>query len=200
MPDHHRKTSEDQIHFFPRDELTVEPIDGHGFILDIGGGGEGIIGKLHGNRVIAIDASRPELEEAAPGPVKIVMNAAELGFLDASFDTATAFYSLMYISEPETRRKVFAEVYRVLTPGGRFLVWDGVLPPRDHKNKEVAAFLLSIELGEEIVETGYGMKWPDEGRGSSSYLEMAEDSGFQIERQEEEGRKLFIELRKPGAG
>ena len=45
-------------------------------------------------------------------------------------------------------------------------------------------------MGDEIVETGYGTKWLDERRGLSSYLKMAEDSGFQIERQEEERRKL----------
>ena len=72
----------------------------------------------------------------------IVMNAAELGFLDAGFGTAKAFYSPMYIDEPETRRKIFDEVYRVLASRGRFLLWDGVLPPRDHKDREVAAFVL----------------------------------------------------------
>ena len=48
----------------------------------------------------------------------------------------------MYIDEPETRRKIFDKVYRVLASRGRFLLWDGVLPPRDHKDREVAAFVL----------------------------------------------------------
>ena len=35
-----------------------------GSILDIGGGGEGIIGRLYGSRVTAIDNREEELDEA----------------------------------------------------------------------------------------------------------------------------------------
>ena len=35
-----------------------------GKILDIGGGGEGIIGRLYGPQVIAIDYRQDELDEA----------------------------------------------------------------------------------------------------------------------------------------
>jgi len=45
--------------------------------LDIGGGGEGVIGQMKGKQVIAIDPNRRELEEAADGPLKIVMDARE---------------------------------------------------------------------------------------------------------------------------
>lgn len=37
-------------------------------ILDIGGGGEGIIGMRYSNRVISIDTRKDELEEAPTGP------------------------------------------------------------------------------------------------------------------------------------
>jgi ubiquinone/menaquinone biosynthesis C-methylase UbiE len=65
-----------------------------GLILDIGGGGEGVIGRLFGSRVVAIDPLQRELEEAPVGPLKVVMDARELKFLDGSFDTVTASSTL----------------------------------------------------------------------------------------------------------
>ena len=38
-----------------------------GSILDIGGGGEGTIGRLYGTQVIAIDNRQEELDEAPEG-------------------------------------------------------------------------------------------------------------------------------------
>ena len=67
-------------------------------------------------QVVAIDLSKRELEEAPAGPLKIVMDATDLKFLDASFPTATAFFSLMYMC-PEIQQRLFAEVPRVLAPG-----------------------------------------------------------------------------------
>ena len=44
--------------------IELGPIETDGFTLDIGGGGEGIIGKLKGTDVIAIDTSERELSLA----------------------------------------------------------------------------------------------------------------------------------------
>ena len=93
--------SEEEILFLEKQEVTVENFDALGHILDIGGGVEGIIGVLKGSQVVAIDPSSRELKEAAPGPLKIVMDARELKFLDDTFNTATAFYTLMYIHSGE---------------------------------------------------------------------------------------------------
>ena len=38
-----------------------------GTILDIGGGGEGVIGQLYGEQVVAIDNSQEELDEVETG-------------------------------------------------------------------------------------------------------------------------------------
>ena len=73
MEDHHPEISEDRIIFFERQEVVVDDFEAPGYILDIGGGGEGIIGRLKGEQVIAIDPNRRELEGAAGGPLKIVM-------------------------------------------------------------------------------------------------------------------------------
>ena len=141
MEDHHPEISENRLFFFEQEKVLVEGLDSADLILDIGGGGEGIIGRLMGKQVIAIDPSRRELEEAAPGPLKIVMDAADLQFLDESFNTVTAFYTLMYIKDMETQRKVFSEVYRVLSTGGRYLIWDAIVLD---SSAEITLFLLAM--------------------------------------------------------
>ncbi|MDH5201498.1 MAG: hypothetical protein OEW93_11465, partial [Candidatus Bathyarchaeota archaeon] len=58
--------------------LEMAPLKAEGFILDIGGGGEGIIGKLNGRQVVSIDLSAGELEETDNESLKIVMDATDL--------------------------------------------------------------------------------------------------------------------------
>ncbi len=110
----------ENIFFLEKQEVVVNHFDAGGFILDIGGGGEGVIGQFKGNQVIAIDPNKRELEEAANGPLKIVMDAADLKFLDNSFETVTAFFTLLYIKS-KNLDKIFNEVIRVLAPDGKFL-------------------------------------------------------------------------------
>jgi hypothetical protein len=75
MDEEHRNHSTDHIFFLESQTVNVKDFDATGFILDIGGGGEGVIGQLKEKQVIAIDRNRRELEEAPDGPLKIVMNA-----------------------------------------------------------------------------------------------------------------------------
>ena len=110
---------EGRLYFFERQEVAVDDFDCEGLVLDIGGGGEGIIGKLKGDQVIAVDPVKRELEEAAPDPLKVVMSATDLQFLEDSFGVVTSFFTLMYIRSRD-HGKVFSEVFRVLKPGSRF--------------------------------------------------------------------------------
>lgn len=79
-----------------------EKLDGS--ILDIGGGGEAVIGQIYKDRVTAIDNRQEELDEAPDCCIKQLMDATELLFPDNSFDNVTFFYTLMYMTE-ETQRK-----------------------------------------------------------------------------------------------
>ena len=116
-----------QAHMIEQQTVEIGPLEANGFILDIGGGGEGIIGKLNGKQVVAIDKRPQELEETENDALKIVMDATDLKFLDDTFAAATAFYTMMYIPN-EDKPRVLAEAHRVLRPGARFHVWDAVIP------------------------------------------------------------------------
>jgi ubiquinone/menaquinone biosynthesis C-methylase UbiE len=196
MSEEHRETPEERIFFFDRQEVTVDDFEAEGHILDIGGGGEGIIGRLKGEQVIAIDPSKRELQEAPPGPLKVVMDAADLQFLDETFATATSFFTLMYIKAFEHQR-VFEEVFRVLKPGGRFLIWEVDLPPRLAEDKDIAVLPLTVSLSNAEVETGYGVQWPEKEQDLTHYTELADTAGFDVADKWQEGRVLFLELRKP---
>ena len=63
MDDHQAYISRQRLHFFEREEVIIDDFETAGFILDVVGGGEGVIGELKGNRAIAIELSRRELEE-----------------------------------------------------------------------------------------------------------------------------------------
>ncbi len=177
LEEQHPTIDEERFSYFPVQPLRLDPIDRPGKILDIGGGGDGIMGRLHGSRVVAIDPDGNELREAAAGPSKVIMNAARLGFADKTFETVTSFFTLLYI--PETiHLQVFVEVKRVLKPKGKFLIWDGILPERDHLDKDVAVFPLEIEMPNENISTGYGSLWPRNGRNVDYYLALVNAAGF----------------------
>ena len=62
---------EERFDWFERVELDLQDFPSQGWVLDIGGGGEGVIGRLKGSAVVAIDLYKQELEEAPAGPLKI---------------------------------------------------------------------------------------------------------------------------------
>ena len=196
MTNDHAEPAEDAIYYLEQQELTVDDFGAEGYVLDIGGGGEGIIGKLKGDQVVAIDPNKRELEEAAAGPLKIIMDARDLQFLDCTFSMATSFFTLMYIKAPD-HAKAFDEVFRVLTLGGRFLIWEVVLPQRLDQNKDIVAFPLLVKVPDEEVSTGYGCPWPDKEQDLAYYTQLAQDAGFEVVTQSQENRVLFLELKKP---
>lgn len=183
------------IYWLEDQQVIVENFPADGWILDIGGGGEGVIGQLKGTQVVAIDRSRLELEDAPAGPLKIVMDAQDLQFLDSTFHTVTAFFSFMFIPAVQ-QAKVFSEIYRVLTPGGFLKVWDIRLPTCQDPSRELVAFNLQVLLPGSQIETGYGTRWPGETQGLPYYRRLAEASRFRVLSEEIHGEVFYLELQK----
>jgi ubiquinone/menaquinone biosynthesis C-methylase UbiE len=177
-------------------KVALEDFAAEGYILDIGGGGEGTIGRLKGRQVIAIDISKRELEEAPEGPLKIVMDARELRFLDGTFNIVTSFFTLMYIDGVD-HETVFREAHRVLAGGGRFLIWDAVIPKRPDEIKDRVVVPLTIDLPGAEVRTSYGVMLPAEDHDLAYYETVAGKAGFEIVSGRTEGSVLYLELRKP---
>jgi SAM-dependent methyltransferase len=191
----HQPIDKEKLEFFEREDVVVEDFPAKGFVLDIGGGGEGVIGQLKGPQVVAIDLSKKELEGAPSGPLKIVMDATELKFLDASFETVTAFFSFMYMP-PEVREKALKEIDRVLTPAGKFLLWDPIVPAQKDPKKEYAVFRYTFKLPATEIKTGYGTPYRPYVRDAAYHIGSAERAGFRVVRRRQQGRTFFIEFAK----
>jgi SAM-dependent methyltransferase len=181
----------------PKLEVVVRDFPAEGLILDIGGGGEGVIGQLKGRQVAAIDLIKRELEEAPGEPLlKIVMDARDLKFLDGSFATATVFFTFMYIA-PEDHAKVFTELHRIIRPGGRLLVWDPVFPAKAEPGKSRIIYPLHVRLPAKEINTGYGVRIA-EGQRADHFIELASAAGFDVLSRKDEAGWFHLELRKPG--
>lgn len=163
-----------------------------GAILDIGGGGEGVVGRLYGRGVTAIDNRQEELDEAPDCCEKRLMDATALEFEDDSFDAATCFYSLMYMSR-ETKRRALAEAARVLRPGGRLYIWDAAF---SDAWPEPFVVHLDIEADNFSLSVDYGVAGEDLAQDAGLLVALATEAGLaSIEQTISEGQ-LYLMLRK----
>lgn len=164
-------------------------------ILDLGGGGEGVVGQLRERQVVAVDLRREELEESAPGPIKVIANAKELPFLDESFDAATAFFFLMYVPAAD-RASVLREAHRVLRPGRILHIWDVTIPAQGERTQEMFVVPVRAELPDRTIETGYGVPWNSREMSANAVAQTAQAAGFTVDDMTQEGETFHLTLRR----
>ena len=176
----------------PKKKITIDSIP-EGKILDIGGGGEGIIARIGGKRITAVDKQKGEIEEAkpfAPEATWIQADAAELDFEAEVFDNATAFFSGMYMTNVE-KANVFQEVHRLIPPGGELWLWDADIDCKE----ELFIIYLDIELSnKELIETGYGVK--AKKQNPEIYEKILSEIGFEVKIEHSEDYWFFIKAKK----
>ncbi len=162
-----------------------------GRILDIGGGGEGIIGQVYQQQVIAIDRSQEELDEAPDQCTKMVMDATSLHFEACEFDHVTAFYSLMYMTMEEQRKSI-KEACRVLKPNGEFHIWDAVIP-RAYPTPFTVT--LAIDANGTAVHTTYGIVKTDV-QDMALFVSMCQEAGMTLKKQEINNAQFYLQFSK----
>lgn len=160
----------------PKQRIQIQEMP-KGSVIDIGGGGEGIIAQAGGAGVVAIDKHMSEIHEArrkAPDRAWVVADAAELPFRDNCFDNAAAFFSCMYMPN-SVKEDVFEESQRVLKKGGEFWIWDVHMAARS----KVFAVRLQVDLHGRTVKTVYGVKAKDQS--AASICGLLQQAGFETE-------------------
>lgn len=181
---------------FPQLEISLDGYALAGPVLDIGGGGEGVIGQLLGRDVIAIDRRMDELLETPDGHHKVMMDARRLGFAGQRFPTLTAFFSLMYITKYEDQLAVFTEAQRVLQQGGSFHLWDVTLPEEPLEGLDYFVVNLRYGVRGKLQGTGYGVGWPGEKRDATHYIALAEQVGLTCVRSETLEHCFYLQFQK----
>ena len=163
----------------------------NGKILDIGGGGEGIIGRLYTNQVVAIDIRQDELDEAPMGFEKILMDATQLKFKDNSFDHVTSFYTLMFMNN-EAQKRAISEAARVLKNNGELHIWDcDILSAYP----EPFCVDIAVQLPDEQIFTTYGVGKMD-SQDETGIVEMCLNSGLILVTQKHSKYGFYLSFKK----
>ncbi|MHA2117598.1 MAG: methyltransferase domain-containing protein [Candidatus Thorarchaeota archaeon] len=184
-----------EVYQLPHQQVSLSnfPSDEE-WILDIGGGGEGIIGRLMGRQVVAIDKRRPELESTTSDALKLVMDARELQFLEKSFGTVTIFFTLMYMPF-EDLDTIFSEIARVLKPGGELLMWDVKVEVPSDLDPKIKYFMVPLTVtfpDGTTNETGYGAYIRNQN--IESFVTVATAHGFELEESKENDLTFYARL------
>ena len=161
-----------------------------GSILDIGGGGEVIIGRIYQSQVTAIDNRQEELDEVPEGFSKLLMDACNLKFEDNIFDNVSLFYTLMYIDKNK-HNKVIKEASRVLKKGGELYIWDTNI-------NQANPFLveLNIDIGDSIVNTTYGVYKDNAFQDKDYYKSICEELGFYLIAESLDNDQFYMHFKK----
>ncbi|MCF7929471.1 MAG: class I SAM-dependent methyltransferase [Spirochaetales bacterium] len=174
------KEIEKRCVFSPTQRVELESVHKRSQrILDIGGGGEGIIGKLYGANVVAIDKRANELYETNNDSLKIEMDAAQMGFVDNSFDVVTIFFTLLYMPA-DVKQAVLKESLRVLKNGGVLEIWDAFVPKYEQGEKDIFVADLEIVLPEETIHTQYGSLMGKEAQTDAHIRDWCTAIGLQV--------------------
>ena len=161
----------------PKQHIVIQKVP-QGHVIDIGGGGEGVIAQAGGAGIVAIDKYVSEIHEArakAPDIPWMVADATELPYKNHGFDNATAFFSCMYMPD-DVQENVFRETRRILKEGGEFWIWDAHIAPKGN----VFAIRLQIDLVDgHTINTVYGVKAREQS--AESICGLLQQAGFETE-------------------
>ena len=179
----------------PEQKITLKRMEGEGLILDIGGGGEGLVSRIEGNRVCAVDIRLSEIREAqihGHSSNWFVSDGRTLCFGDEVFDIVTLWFSLGYMSEWTIKRAVLEEAHRVLKDSGCLSILASHIPVSSTSVIFWGMFTLPDGT---VSKTGYGVRG-GQSQTLDSILELVSETGFCQHHSEDHHEWFKVESRK----
>lgn len=162
-----------------------------GNILDIGGGGEGVVGRLYPKQVTAIDNNTEELEEAPDCFKKLLMDATHLEFEEQTYQHVTFFYALMYMTTAE-QEKAIQEAARVCKKEGLIHIWDCQF---ESAYPDPFVVQLTINLPDETINTSFGIIKAEQ-QNIDTITAMCEQAGLSMVSAKMNNRSFSLVYRK----
>lgn len=185
------------FHLIDKQYVTIEdPFTNNDSIIDLGGGGEGVIGIVRGKQVTAIDLRKDELDEIPNGPIKVIADARDLPFKNEHFSAATSFFFLMYV-EQNDRLQIIKEAFRVLKNGSYMYIWDVIIPKQNLTDKKIFALPLQVKIIDKTINTIYGTKWDNRALSCEEISSLAKKSGFTVINESIDDQIFYLVLQKP---
>lgn len=179
----------------PIQYVQLKMIVGGKRILDVGGGGEGLVARVAGSRVCVVDINIDKIREARIHEEQanwFNCDGASLCFKSASFDMAMLWFSLGYMRSWHLKESILQEVNRVLAQEGRLSIWACRI------DCEEPGLLLRTDIvfpDGTLSRFGFGLAG-QQNQTLDTVSKMLASSGFQIERSHEEGYIFNIDCRK----
>ncbi|MHA1926931.1 MAG: methyltransferase domain-containing protein [Candidatus Thorarchaeota archaeon] len=109
----------------PVQKIELKYLPQEGLIIDIGGGGEGLVSRIEASRVCAVDINLDKIREAMiHGQVSqwILSDGRMLSAKNERFRVATLWFSLGYVRDWTAKAQVVSEVDRVLMQSGHISI------------------------------------------------------------------------------
>jgi len=142
----------------PVQTIHLDDLPKDRLILDIGGGGEGLVSRIGGKHVCAVDYRMSKILEAKihdPPANWFVADARSLPFQDRSFDMVTVWFSLEYMAGWSVKERIMAESFRSLKRGGDLSIYAGRIDCKEERFIFNGLFILPDGT---VSKVGYGVR------------------------------------------
>ncbi len=166
-----------------------------GLILDIGGGGEGLVSRIEGNKVCVLDIRMSEIREAqihSHSSNWFVADGRYPCFKDEIFDSVTLWFSLGFMSTWSTKRAVLEAAHRVLKKNGKLSIMASLIP--NHGDSLIFWATFTFPDG-TLSKTGYGVRG-SQNQTLPRVMELITDIGFGQHYSEDHGEWFKVESLK----
>ena len=176
----------------PSQKIKLGRIWKKGLIIDIGGGGEGLVSRIEGPRVCAVDIRMDEIREARihnPPSNWFACDGSQLCFHSSTFEVVTLWFSLGYMKEWNLKSAVLSEAYRVLGHGGEISIKAAKIDCREERLVFRADYTLPDG---SLSRTGYGLKG-QQNQTIETVAELVRDVGFQLVQCDDYGHWFSME-------